>query len=208
MHNMKTVKVYGFTKNNQGFYMIVMEFCSGGSLNKYLAKHGKELDWERKLDIAMHVCEGLVSIHKNNLVHKDLHTGNILEKSLDYWVILDLGFCNPADTTSRDKAYGKIPYVAPEVFKSKMYTKESDIYSLGIILWEIFTNRSPFYDLPYEKCLVIVKICEGLRPVIDPEMPREYKELMCQCWDADPQKRPTAVDCYKAIKKIHWKEHI
>ena len=85
--------------------------------------------------------------------------------------------------------YGNLPYVAPEVIIGIEYTFASDIYSVAMLMWEISSGKQPFanYEINYE---LAMKIVNGMRPKIVPGTPLEYKELMEQCWDADPLKRP------------------
>src|SRR5688500_18237947 len=68
---------------------------------------------------------------------------------------------------------GIIPYVAPEIFQGQKYTKASDIYSLGMIMWELMTGRRPFWDQSHDTDLII-KICDGLRPPIVTNAPAGY----------------------------------
>ncbi|CAI2179045.1 11831_t:CDS:2 [Funneliformis geosporum] len=90
-----------------------------------------------------------------------------------------------------DKIYGIIPYMAPEVFHGQDYTTASDIYSLGMIMWELMTGRRPFWDHDHDTHLII-RICDNIRPPIVTNAPEGYIELMEKCWHSDPNKRPTA----------------
>ncbi|RHZ82734.1 hypothetical protein Glove_104g14 [Diversispora epigaea] len=96
----------------------------------------------------------------------------------------------------KHKVYGVLPYIAPEVLHGEKYTKAADIYSLGILMWEITSGQRPYLDRPYDRKLA-VNICEGLRPEIIAGTPDVYRELMEMCWDANPSKRP---DIYRIIK--------
>src|SRR5438270_3609903 len=72
----------------------------------------------------------------------------------------------------------------------KKNTKESDVYSIGMLMWEIFSGHPPFDDRAHDHHLIL-DICKGLRPPILPNMPKDYVEMMKKCWDDDPSKRLT-----------------
>ena len=101
-----------------------------------------------------------------------MHSGNILLQG-DGGYITDLGLCGPVDEKSSNKIYGIVSYVAPELLRGKKNTKESDIYSVGMLMWEIFAGHPPFDDRAHGVDLML-KICEGLQPPILPEMPDNY----------------------------------
>ena len=90
-----------------------------------------------------------------------------------------------------NKIFGVIPYMAPEVLSKKPYTKESDIYSFGMIMWEFTTGKKPFHDKPHDHYLMM-NILNGIRPQITEDTPEFYAELMKKCWDHSPENRPTA----------------
>ena len=86
-----------------------------------------------------------MEIHKKNYIHRDLHSGNILSYSCHDNEIGDLGLCQSLnEKDDPNKIFGVIPYLAPEVLSKKPYTKESDIYSFGMIMWEHTTGKKPF----------------------------------------------------------------
>ncbi|PKY62516.1 kinase-like protein, partial [Rhizophagus irregularis] len=140
-------------------------------------------------------------IHCESSIHRDLHSGNILYKqSIDSWFISDLGFCGPADKPSTS-IYGNLPYIAPEIINGKEHTFKSDIYSIGMLMWEISSEQPPFnkYEHDYDLAL---KIINGMRPKIISEVPLKYKNLMEQCWDADPSERPDTDTLLQKIREI------
>ncbi|CAI2187081.1 7447_t:CDS:2, partial [Funneliformis geosporum] len=147
-------------------------------------------------------ADALNSIHKDDIIHKDLHSGNILYLQYNnYWYISDLGFCGPADMPS-GSIYGNLPYIAPEVITGKAYTKASDIYSVGMLMWELASGQPPFNDYENDYDLAI-KIINGMRPKIVSNIPIEYKKLMEECWDADPSNRPDIGDLHNKINEIN-----
>ncbi|PKB97839.1 kinase-like protein [Rhizophagus irregularis] len=92
--------------------------------------------------------------------------------------------------------------MAPEIFQGHEYTEASDIYSFGMIMWELMTGRRPFWDEIHDLELII-KICDGLRPPIVTNAPKGYIELMKECWHSDPNKRPTVEAIYTIVDNMN-----
>jgi serine/threonine protein kinase len=170
-------------------------------LKKYLHQNHNQLTWKERIRIINNIIISLYYIHYENEIHRDLHSGNILySQHYDNWDISDLGFCGPADKSS-ESIYGNLPYVAPEVIAGKGYTFKSDIYSIAILMWEISSGQLPFINYEHDYHLA-TNIINGIRPKIVPETPLEYKNLMEQCWDADPSKRPDVQTLWEKIEEI------
>ena len=93
-----------------------------------------------------------MAIHEKGYAHHDLHSGNIFSRSHYNSEIGDLGLCQQVVDKKDDanKIFGVIPYLAPEVLSKKSYTKESDIYSFGIIMWEHTTGKKPFHNRSHD----------------------------------------------------------
>src|SRR5437763_16466168 len=134
-----------------------------------------------------------MAIHEKNYIHHDLHSGNIFSYDIQFSKIGDLGLCQQVvdKKDNPNRIYGVIPYLAPEVLLKKPYTKESDIYSFGMIMWEFTTGKKPFHDRSHNHCL-IMDILKGERPQITDDTPKFYAELMKRCWDHNPENRQTA----------------
>ena len=118
------------------------------------------------------------------------------------WKVGDLGLSQPANNTlSNNEIYGVIPYIAPEIFKGATFSKESDIYSMGMIMWELTTGCKPFANADHDTNL-IYKIIDGERPKITNDTPECFTNLMKRCWDSDPDNRPTAEELYENF--VRW----
>ena len=116
--------------------------------------------------------------------------------------IADLGLCCPMKenvANNKKEVYGIIPYIAPEVFEGQAFTPASDIYSFGIIMWEIATGQVPFANIEHNYDL-IQAICNGKRLVTPDGIPIEYKDLLERCWNEDISKRPKAKNCKKYLQ--------
>src|ERR1051325_5589450 len=197
------VRCYGITKDPEtNNFMMVMNYALNNSFNS--------LSWNEKLRDLYLIALGLKDIHDNRLIHHDFHCGNILHNKKDdgevHSLITDLGLCKPADETpsqSRDKkVYGVLPYVATEVLRGKEYTQASDIYGFGIIAYEMCTGLPPYHDIAHDKFLAI-RICQGLRPKSDYKIPQLILDVIQQCWDADPLKRPKAEELYDLFHDLY-----
>ncbi|EXX66211.1 Ypk2p [Rhizophagus irregularis DAOM 197198w] len=199
-------KVYGITHDPETKnYMMVLEYAENGSLRTYLDKNRYELTWSAKLVNLWHITLGLKSIHEKELIHRDLHIGNILSFGSQV-TVTDMGLCKPADynasENTKNSIYGVLPYIAPEVLRGQNYTKAADIYSFGIIMYEVISGLPPYHDVSHDKNLAI-KICQGLRPrFINIKVPQLIVNLIKRCLDANPLNRPTANEVEKVL--YHW----
>ncbi|POG82931.1 kinase-like domain-containing protein [Rhizophagus irregularis DAOM 181602=DAOM 197198] len=170
-------------------------------LRKYLQQNHNQLTWKERIQIITDITLALQRIHYENAIHRDLHSGNILYDLGNAFYISDLGFCGPADKPLKS-IYGNLPYIAPEVIAGKETTFKSDIYSIAMLMWEVSSGQPPFnnYEHDYELAMNTVN---GIRPKIVPGTPLEYKNLMKQCWDADPSKRPDSYTLKEKMNEIN-----
>src|ERR1044071_6099146 len=195
-------KYYGITQNPiTKDFIIIMKYCQLGSLRNYLTKNFYNIKWSEKLQILRIVIMGLEHLHDQKIIHRDFHSGNILYENEWDVVISDLGISKSSTDNDNDEIYGVIPYMAPEILQGKEYTKASDIYSFGMIMWELITGRIPFWNRSNDIELII-KICKNFRPPIINDAPKGYTKLMQECWDSDPNKRPTTIYIHNALSNI------
>src|SRR5438132_13660810 len=132
-----------------------------------------------------------MKIHEKNYIHHDLHSGNIFSYEIYNSVIGDLGLCQQVvdKKDNPNKIYGVIPYPAPEVLSKKPYTKKSDIYSFGMIIWKLTMGKKPFHDRPHNHYF-ISDILKGF-----------YAELLKKCWDNNPENRLAAEEIKDCLKE-------
>lgn len=125
-------------------------------------------------------------------------------------LVTDFGLCKPVNRNSKTKSkqhvYGVLPYIAPEILCGEKYTQATDIYSFGMVMYEVATGFPPFYNIPHDESLVI-QIYQGFRPEIDvSNTPKLINDLILRCWHANPKCRPTAKEV-KDILKIWLEEY-
>ncbi|RHZ88473.1 hypothetical protein Glove_22g12 [Diversispora epigaea] len=207
---MYLAKCYGLTKDpiTQDYMLVLLYFDN--DLRHFLIDNHHSLTWIQKYNIIYNIINILDEFHFKNIVHRDLNSGNILYNASNFvWRISDLGFSGPVDKPL-NSIYGNLPYIAPEVLCDQIYTTKSDIYSIGILMWEVATGETPFGDHEHDLDLSLA-IVEGYRPKINEDIPipHEYLTLMKQCWDSNPDNRPdanTILDKIKLLIKSYYRE--
>ncbi|GES80179.1 kinase-like domain-containing protein [Rhizophagus clarus] len=196
------VRCNGLTRNpSNGNYMLVIDRMDN-DLRNYLRLNYNKITWKEKIKITYEITNALWFIHKENAIHRDLHSGNILYSEInDSWYISDLGFCGPVDKPSKS-IYGNLPYIAPEVIAGKEFTFASDIYSVAMLMWEISSGQPPFIHCENDYYLAM-NIINGMRPRIGSEIPLKYRILMEQCWNAIPSERLDIYTLCDEMSEIH-----
>ncbi|RIB22592.1 kinase-like domain-containing protein [Gigaspora rosea] len=196
--------IYGLTQTTvTKEYLMVFQYANYGNLQKFLKHNFSDLTWETKLKILLDVSKDLYEIHKAGIIHTNLHSANILQDQQSYISGLRLSKKNDDDVSESGGVYGDLPYVAPEVLSGQRSSQAADIYSFGVIMYEVSIGQRPFENYQFDVDFAI-KICNGLRPEFASGTPSCYIELAKQCMDSDPQKRPTAFDLYSMLNE--WKK--
>jgi len=182
---------------------IVMELCEGGALDEVLHDPEFVLDHPTRLRIASETATGIAYLHLSDvsIVHGDMKAGNVLlTKDLSVR-ICDFGMSeakNRSKTMSvAASSSGKggtaltVAWSAPELFMDRPKSFATDIYALGLTLWEIYERRVPFGNMP--EAAVVNQVLSGRRPgIASTEMPEEINKLIQLCWSEDPRERPAA----------------
>ncbi|PKY18540.1 kinase-like protein, partial [Rhizophagus irregularis] len=184
----KINRCLGITKDSEN-YILVLEYANEGSLRKFLEKNFTSLKWNDKIQMALDITNGLKFLHSKGIIHRDLHSKNILVNDRKL-LIADLGLSKKLaeiTTNSVGNRQGMIEYIEPQCFKNIRYkkVKKSDIYSLGVLLWEISSGRPPFSDCPRD--LIKDHIKDGNREEPIEGTPTEYRKLYQECWDVSSQ---------------------
>ncbi|PSC75761.1 Tyrosine-kinase isoform SRK1 [Micractinium conductrix] len=169
---------------------IVFEFMSNGSVYDYIRKAGP-LRVGTVLKVAVEVCRGMDYLHKRKIVHRDLKAANLLLDETGTVKIADFGVARVMDHTGIMTAEtGTYRWMAPEVIEHNPYKEKADVFSFGIVLWELLTGRIPYSDMtPLQAAVGVVQ--KGLRPPIPPNCPPPLSDIMRLCWQRDPNVRPS-----------------
>ncbi|RHZ83530.1 hypothetical protein Glove_91g54 [Diversispora epigaea] len=204
-----SIQFYGITQDPEiHSYMMVLEYAADGNLREYLKINFNNINWEQKLYNLYYLSLNLMRIHELNIVHQDFHPGNILSSSFKSDLqISDFGLSKLIGTNpnnpEKKNIFGVLPYIAPEVLSGdKEYTKAADVYSFGIIAYEMVTGFPPYPDIPHDKDLAM-KICNGLRPKIPFHTPKLITRMIMRCWDAQVTHRPTFEELFDELKKYY-----
>ncbi|CAG8652161.1 14605_t:CDS:2, partial [Acaulospora colombiana] len=186
----QVVHCLGVTKDPIAEDYVLVMWRMREDLRHYIKKNYASIAWKDVYYICFGICSAINEIHEDNLVHKDLHPGNILRQDHNFWAISDLGLCGPP-SKPHGSVYGILPYIAPEVLFGSEYTSAADIYSIGMLMYELSTGRLPFSGREHNYELA-VDIIDGIRPEIINSLPESYEKLMKRCWDANHVNRPSA----------------
>ena len=185
-----------------------MKYYEQGSLYAFLDESPyPPLCWRQIINMLWDISSGVNFIHQLGLVHGNLHGGNVLvvnEADSIEAKVADAGLQGPVNKdSSSNHVYGVIPFVAPEIFKGDEPTKESDIYSFGMIMWMLSSGLRPHYDKPHN-ILLSKDVCTGLRPSVVVGTPPIFTQLMLQCLDDNPKNRPEASFIFECLE--NWIE--
>eukprot|EP01108_Squamamoeba_japonica_P004949 TRINITY_DN3871_c0_g1_i1.p1 TRINITY_DN3871_c0_g1~~TRINITY_DN3871_c0_g1_i1.p1 ORF type:complete len:829 (+),score=305.83 TRINITY_DN3871_c0_g1_i1:127-2613(+) len=198
---------------------MVMELCPHGSLWDVLqtpAKENVKVDWPQALEWGRQLAAGVDALHGNNpqIVHRDLKTLNLLVSAHWSLKVCDFGlsrFSTSSNLETLAKMRGTMAYCPPEAYFGEQFTSLSDIYSIGVILWELF-NRTikgeynrPFYEYPnltMDFQIIIQVARRNKRPTITETWPAALKELVESCWRKERDERPSAAKVMEQLSEL------
>jgi len=179
-------------KTKKGNLCIVMDYADGGDLlQKIKNTHGKYLPEKMILDWFTQIALAIKHIHDRKIIHRDLKSQNIFLTSKNFVQLGDFGIAKVLSHTM-DKAntvVGTPYYLSPEIIEGKPYSFSSDIWSLGVILYEMCTLKPPFNASSLQA--LGMKIIKGVYPSIPAHYSTELKKLIAQCLTVDSTKRPS-----------------
>ncbi|RIB03385.1 kinase-like domain-containing protein [Gigaspora rosea] len=191
------IKFYGISEHpTMGNFIMVLQFANNGSLRDYLQSKQQEgvfkNSWSETIQIAKEIILGLKHLHEKEIIHENLHSKNILMND-GKPLIADFGTSNMA------------AYVDPQYFihygKEVERNERSDIYSLGVLLWELTSGTPPFSGLTNDYTIAI-RISRGDREEMIPGTPQGYADIYKNCWSPKPEKRPKLNDILSNLDRL------
>ena len=191
---------------DKGYHYIVMEYVEGETLKEYIEQKHK-LPWREAVDIAMQICKGLEVAHKNSIVHRDIKPHNIMRTPDGVIKVMDFGIARASlqeTMTADDSAIGSVHYISPEQARGGFVDHRSDIYSLGIVLYEMLTGKVPF-DNDSPVTIAIKHIQEKPVPPCEYNIsiPIPLEQVVLKAIEKDPAKRfKDAAEFYTALSDI------
>ena len=190
------VKLFGVCTEAENFAM-VMEYMPKGSLYTILKDKSEALPWEPlRWQIALDISKGLAYLHGKEILHRDLKSLNVLLNQDYHAKITDFGLAKikvetSSTTTLSKKSVGTFRWQPPELFKPRSkHTKASDVFSLGMVIWELASRKLPFSD-EVDDQKVISWIKENEHEEIPDNCPAKVTDVIKRCWAA-AEARPTA----------------
>jgi len=189
----------------QNHYSIVMEYFPNGDLSTYLSKNNN-IPWKTRYQIASDITSGLSYLHKKGIIHADLKSLNILLDQNYCAKITDFGVSKlrlTSQTVAGPHNAGSARWMAPELWEPlSKSNKSSDIYSLGMVLWELTSYKIPFIDTcQSDQQVMFFLVMKNGQEKIPQDTPQVLAQNIQMCWDRDPVKRPTADNVLVALKQ-------
>jgi len=202
------VQFMGIFNDPQGRHYIVTEFVVGGNLESLLRQNPNMFTETDLVRLARDAAAGMRLLEQKDIVHRDLAARNLLvdmSKSIYSVKVADFGLSRDAQYAKLFGATGDEPlpirWLSPEVLRYRMFSGKSDVWSMGIVMWEIMNHGMvPYYEMPNSD--VIDYVLQGKRMTFSPTTNPKIAELAYQCWEMDPDDRPTFVQIFDVLSKV------
>ncbi|KAB2043222.1 hypothetical protein ERO13_D01G001500v2 [Gossypium hirsutum] len=181
---------------------IVTEFMCGGSVYDYLHKQKGVFKLPSLLKVAIDVSKGMNYLHQNDIIHRDLKAANLLMDENEVVKVADFGVARvKVQSGVMTAETGTYRWMAPEVIEHKPYDHKADVFSFGIMLWELLTGKLPYeYLTPLQAAVGVVQ--KGLRPTVPKNTNPKLTQLLERCWQQDPTLRPDFSEIIGILQQI------
>ena len=184
------MSVYDVSTHDEADY-IVMELIDGITLKQYMEKKGT-LNWKETLHFAMQIAKALEHAHSQGIVHRDIKPHNVMVLKNGSAKVTDFGIARlmSQSNTLTKEALGSVHYISPEQAKGGRVDNRSDLYSLGVVMYEMMTGRAP-YDGDSPVAVAIQHINGGatMPSVLNPNIPGGLEQIIMNCMATDPSQR-------------------
>eukprot|EP00118_Oscarella_pearsei_P024877 m.307006 g.307006 ORF g.307006 m.307006 type:complete len:615 (+) comp41806_c0_seq1:3138-4982(+) len=171
-------------------YCLVMEYCSEGPLFDLL-KSGRQLTPPTVLEWAKQIATGMNYLHSKKILHRDLKSPNVLIGSDDSLKISDFGTAKElGEKSTRMSFAGTVAWMAPEVIRNELCSEKVDVWSYGVVLWELLTQEIPYKGVDSSAIIWGVG-SESIHLPVPSSCPHGFQLIMRQCWQSKPKNRPT-----------------
>ena len=196
------LRLVGYTREQP--FCLVTELMTNGSLADFLVKRPNELSPTDRTIIAIDVARGMQYIHEKTLIHRDLKSFNIFLDGNKRAKIGDFGLVRVKSYEPSTGMIGTPQWMAPEVMMcSPTYNQKVDVYSYAIVMWELLTNEKPYSKIPIQQLPTMI-VKDNFRPTIPENTPPKLRDLIVNCWDADPVKRPTFAQILQMLEEKEY----
>lgn len=183
------VSFCGYVYSRSGYTTTVMQLVRNGSLYDHLYKKDNKPSLQQSLSWAKQISYAMQFLHSKDFAHRDLKSPNVLLSDGMEALICDFGVSRKLDkTTQTEREVGTRRWMAPEIARGEQFNKKCDVYSFGMVLWELVEHRIPFFEL--EDMPALMSAIRGNRPSLSKVWPEYLSDLAQACWDPNPQKRP------------------
>ncbi|GAA0176126.1 non-receptor serine/threonine protein kinase [Lithospermum erythrorhizon] len=214
LHHPNVVAFYGVVQDGPGGTLAtVAEFMVDGSLRHVLLRKDRHLDRRKRLIIAMDAAFGMEYLHSKNIVHFDLKCDNLLvnlkDPSRPICKVADFGLSKiKRNTLVSGGVRGTLPWMAPELLNggTNKVSEKVDVFSFGIVLWEILTGEEPYANMHYGAIIGGI-VNNTLRPPIPSFCDGEWRKLMEQCWAPNPAGRPSFTEIASRLRVMSTAAH-
>jgi serine/threonine-protein kinase CTR1 len=178
----------------------IAEYVEKGSLHEALHDPSEQMEWHLRLKIAQQTAAGVLYLHSRStpIVHRDLKSENILLTSNYTVKICDFGLArlktHSANIETRHANAGTPAWMAPEVLRGEAFNEKADVFSFGVVLWELLSRQEPWADKKPVQIMSLVGVMGKRLPLPmqspHPECPPLFLQLIVDCWEANPRQRP------------------
>lgn len=176
--------------NQAPVHCIIMEFCPNGQLYEVL-RNGRQISPSLLVKWSMQIADGMHYLHSHKIIHRDLKSPNVLVGADDVLKISDFGTCKEFSEKSAKMTFaGTVAWMAPEVIRNEPCSEKVDVWSFGVLIWELLTGEMPYRDV--DSSAVIWGVgSNSLHLPVPNTCPEGFKLLMKICWSSKPKNRPS-----------------